>query len=220
VTSRERSIDTSRGPARAVVSRPPRPAEPIGLAILLHGAGTDTSAAPLPVMAEALTAAGVVAVRFDQPYRVAGRRSPDPAHLLDRALLEALPQLRRYGPGLPLVFAGRSSGARVACRCAEQADARAVACLGFPWRPPQGRSAEPRPDRGGELRAAAARVPVLVLQGERDPFGMPRRGRNVTLRRFPAVAHIPTEAMAMAATSWLVERLQGTRQEVGAFPRR
>jgi predicted alpha/beta-hydrolase family hydrolase len=69
--------------------------------------------------------------------------------------------------GRPCVLGGRSAGARVACRTADLVPgARAVLCLAFPLRPP-GRTA----DRAGELALPA--VPVLVVQGGRDPFGVP-----------------------------------------------
>jgi predicted alpha/beta-hydrolase family hydrolase len=81
--------------------------------------------------------------------------------------------------GLPLICGGRSSGARVACRTSAETGAVGVLCLAFPLQPP-GRttSGEPRPDRLDELNAVA--VPVLVVQGESDQFGIPpaRRGRR------------------------------------------
>jgi predicted alpha/beta-hydrolase family hydrolase len=112
----------------------------------------------------------------EQPYRVAGRRSPAPAHQLDAAWLAVIEQLRT-GPvkELALVTGGRSSGARVACRTAAEAGAAAVLCLAFPLHPP-GRGDDPAKSRLSEL--AAVKVPVLVVQGERDPFGMPPRGRR------------------------------------------
>jgi predicted alpha/beta-hydrolase family hydrolase len=68
---------------------------------------------------------------------------------------------------LPLVFGGRSSGARVACRTAGDGQAVAVLCLAFPLHPPG------RPERSRQDELAAVEVPTLVVQGERDPFGRP-----------------------------------------------
>jgi uncharacterized protein len=70
-------------------------------------------------------------------------------------------------PGLPLVGGGRSAGARVACRTAAELDARAVVALAFPLHPPG------RPERSREDELAVPGVPVLVVQGGRDPFGRP-----------------------------------------------
>ncbi|HEV7209982.1 MAG TPA: alpha/beta family hydrolase [Mycobacteriales bacterium] len=179
--------------------------------VLLHGAGTDTSAAPLPRLAEFLTAAGMAAVRFDQPYAtVGGRRPPDRAPILDATLLAALPDLRPYATrNAPLAFVGRSSGARVACRTARAAGAVAVVCLGFPLVPPRSARGAVRPDRAGELQEAARAVPVLVLQGDRDPFGMPTPSPGLRIEAYPGVGHTPTAAMAARAAEWLQSLLVG-----------
>src|SRR5207302_4672662 len=85
-------------------------------------------------------------------------------------------------PGVPLVQGGRSNGARVACRTADAVGARAVIALAFPLCPPRlragpdaaARARNARRDRLAELRAArAGGAAVLVLNGERDPFGIP-----------------------------------------------
>ncbi|HEX7355439.1 MAG TPA: alpha/beta family hydrolase [Mycobacteriales bacterium] len=194
-------LDTGRGPARATVHHA---AAPAALVVLLHGAGTDTAAAPYPELADALAAAGLTAVRFDQPYRVAGRRAPDRARFLDAALVEALPALHALAPGCPLGVVGRSSGARVACRTAAAAGTRAIVALGFPWRPP---GTPPRPDRGDELRLGARTCPVLVVQGERDPFGRPTRLRGVRTRTVAGMAHAPTLPAALGTIGWLARTL-------------
>jgi predicted alpha/beta-hydrolase family hydrolase len=120
---------------------------------------------------------GFTVALVEQPYRVAGRRSPAPAAQLDAAWLAVLAALRDGAlGGLEIVAGGRSSGARVACRTAAEGGAIAVLCLAFPLHPP-GRGEDPTKSRLPELDGV--RVPVLVVQGERDPFGMPppRRGR-------------------------------------------
>lgn len=194
-------VETSRGPGRGVVHAA---TDASALVLLLHGAGTDTSAEPLPHLAEQLAVAGLTAVRFDQPYRVAGRRAPDAARFLDAALLDALPAIRAQAPGLPLAVVGRSSGARVACRTAAVAGTRAIVALGFPWRPP---GTPPRPDRGDELRLGGRTCPVLVVQGERDPFGRPARVRGVHTRLVPGMGHTPSDRAALGTIGWLVRTL-------------
>lgn len=199
-------LDTARGSARATFVLPLGRRKPLALAVLLHGAGTDTSRSPLPELADLLAAAGVAAVRFDQPGRVAGRNAPDPAHILDASLRDALPTMRLAARrGAPLFLIGRSSGARVGCRIAAEGGVRAVVALGFPWQPPRRAADCPlaRRDRDRELRAAAAAVPVLVLQGERDPFGVPPPGPNVFVELFAGVAHTPTVQMAARAAAWV-----------------
>jgi len=73
--------------------------------------------------------------------------------------------------GLPLVVGGRSSGARVACRTAESTGAAGVLCLAFPLRPPRRSGSASAPSRLPELDAVT--VPMLVVQGTGDRFGMP-----------------------------------------------
>jgi predicted alpha/beta-hydrolase family hydrolase len=161
-------IDTPHGPARAHL----RPAgEPRGALVLGHGAGGGVEAPDLVAAAGAALRQGFSVALVEQPYRVAGRRSAAPAHQLDTAWLAVVEHLRESDLGdLPLVAGGRSSGARVACRTAEPAGAAAVLCLAFPLHPPG------RPEKSRQAELDAVPVPVLVVQGESDPFGMPAPG--------------------------------------------
>ncbi|MGC0252227.1 alpha/beta family hydrolase [Pseudactinotalea sp. Z1748] len=165
VREQELLIDTDGGPAR--VHLRPTPHQPQGLLMLGHGAGGGVGAPDL------LTATGVArdlgwhVALVEQPYRVAGRRGPAPARQLDSAWTQVAMHLRNGAyAGLPVVVGGRSSGARVACRTATDLDAIGALCLAFPLQPPKD-----RPSRLPELEGAG--VPVLVVQGERDRFGMP-----------------------------------------------
>ncbi len=166
----------------------------------------------LVTMRDALVAAGVAVARMDHPYRLAGRRAPDPAPKLDAAALAAIPYLP---PGLPLFLGGKSSGARVACRIAVAAGARGVVALGFPLHPP-GRPDRSRRDElaalGRAQRGGEAAVPVLVLQGTRDPFGRPEEFEpvpaHVTLHPLAGADHslrqATTQAEAAAETvTWI-----------------
>jgi hypothetical protein len=136
--------------------------------LLGHGAGGGIAAPDLVAAAQSARRAGVHVALVEQPYRVAGRRAPAPAKQLDTAWLAVVEYLGAgVLEGLPLVFGGRSSGARVACRTSEEGGAAAVLCLAFPVHPP----GKPEKDRLPEL--AGVDVPILVVQGERDPFGQP-----------------------------------------------
>jgi predicted alpha/beta-hydrolase family hydrolase len=173
-------LETPHGPARAHLLTPRRP---IGAVALGHGAGGGIGAADLEAAAGAANATRFTAVLIEQPYRVAGRRSQPSSGQLDGAWLAVLAALRAGElRGLPLVVGGRSAGARVACRTAEQAEAIAVLCLAFPLHPP-GRGDDPTKSRLGELDLV--RVPVLVVQGERDPFGIPPDGPGRSVVRVP-----------------------------------
>jgi predicted alpha/beta-hydrolase family hydrolase len=155
-------IDTPHGPARAHVQE----CDGATMAIVLgHGAGGGVNAPDLEAAKRAALATGVTVVLVEQPYRVAGRRSPAPAQQLDTAWLAVIGQLGL--DGLELITGGRSSGARVACRTAAAVGAAGVICLAFPVHPP----GRPEKSRLDELDAVT--VPVLVVQGARDPFGMP-----------------------------------------------
>lgn len=155
-----RNVPTSRGEARLYVDR--TRGQTNGTALLFHGAGGDANAAVLLAVRDALLGIGWDVARLDQPYRVAGRKAPDPARLLDAVALEVLAALKPRGP---LLLGGKSSGARVACRIASATGAAGVVCLGFPLHPPG------RPERSRADELLGAGVPVLVVQGSRDTFG-------------------------------------------------
>lgn len=182
---------------------------PVGLLVLGHGAGGGVDAPDLVEVAAAAVAAGLVVARVTQPYRAAGRRSPPPAPVLDAAWLAVVTQLRPAAAGLPLVLGGRSSGARVACRTATELGAAAVVALAFPTRPPR------TPDRDRLDELAAPRVPVLVVQGERDPFGVPPPAPGRTVHLLPGVTHAirgpAARAAGTAVADWLTRRLPPAR---------
>jgi uncharacterized protein len=169
-------IPTPGGEARAHLTLPT--ADPPARAALLlgHGAGGGVGAPDLLAARRAALGMGLAVVLVEQPYRVAGRRSPPPAPRLDvawTAIVDwlAADQLNGYS----LIVGGRSSGARVACRTARATAARGVLCLAFPLQPPT-RAGSDRiaPSRQPELDEAG--VPVLVVQGRNDRFGMPGNG--------------------------------------------
>lgn len=163
-------METPHGPARVHLDRARQAWA--GL-VLGHGAGGGVGAHDLGAAAAAAKAANVSVALVEQPYRVAGRRSPAPAHQLDAAWIAVVERLKRKElRGLPLITGGRSSGARVACRTSTAAVG--VLCLAFPLRPP-GRDVS----RLDELDAVT--VPMLLVQGSGDPFGMPPAGTNRTV---------------------------------------
>ena len=174
-------IETPHGPARAHVHDA---ADPRAALVLGHGAGGGIAARDLVAATAAALVEGVSVALVEQPYRVAGRRSPAPARQLDAAWTAVIERLFESElHGLALIAGGRSSGARVACRTAEATGAVAVLCLAFPFLPPQRRGGAPAQNRKPELDLV--KVPMLIVQGESDPFGMPPRGRRrkiVTVR--------------------------------------
>jgi uncharacterized protein len=167
-------IETPHGPARATIAR----AEGERGALLIgHGAGGGVQAPDILAALGAALEDGVSVARIEQPYRVAGRRSVAPTRQLDAAWLAVHAALsERVFDGLPIVTGGRSSGARVACRTATETGAAGVLCLAFPLHPPRRRPDAELKTRLPELELV--RVSVLIVQGERDPFGMPPATRR------------------------------------------
>jgi uncharacterized protein len=195
-------IETPHGPARAEL----RPAaSPRGALVLGHGAGGGVQSRDLVTAARVAGDLGFSVALVEQPYRVAGRKSPAPAHHLDAAWTVVVEHLRAGElRDLPFVVGGRSSGARVACRTADAVGAVAVLCLAFPFRPPR-RSQPPAQSRLPELETVT--VPVLVVQGERDPFGIPPAApsRTVVLVAGDHSLRSDLGAVAGAVEAWLRE---------------
>jgi hypothetical protein len=222
------TVPTPHGDAQVVLDLPERP---VSLLVLGHGAGGQVDSPDLLAVRDAVVAASVAVARVIQPYRVAGRRAPAPAGQLDTAWMAVLSALLAGGPpsgadtggspsgadtggpasvaglasvegldALPLIVGGRSSGARVACRTARAARAIGVVALAFPVHPP----GRPERSRAGELVTG---LPTLVVNGDRDPFGVPeavagvevclRPGERHDLRRDPP-------AVADCVLRWLV----------------
>ena len=182
------------------------------LLALTHGAGGSVEAPDvLAVRDAALRLDGMVA-RVTQPYRVRGARAPGPAVRQDAAWVEIVTALRELAPGVPFVQGGRSNGARVACRTAVAVGARAVIALAFPLHPP-GRADAPRPTRVAELRAArASGAAVLVVNGERDAFGIPDSGDADRVVTVPGETHAlkgHRAEIAEAVAEWLPTVLWG-----------
>lgn len=186
-------VDTPHGPARLTRHDA---ADPRAVLLLGHGAGGGVGAPDLVSATAAATAAGVSVVLVEQPYRVAGRRAPAPSGQLDTAWLAVVGHVRA---DLPLLFGGRSSGARVACRTAAAGGAVGVLCLAFPVAPPR----TPEKHRLAEL--AAPTVPVLVVQGANDPFGVPEPapGREVVVLPGDHGLKTAHPLLRAAVTGWL-----------------
>ena len=185
-------IETPHGPARAHVDAP---GDAHAALVLGHGAGGGVHAPDLQAAREVALELGFGVALVEQPYRVAGRKSAAPAKQLDAAWIAVCEQLPFAG--LPLITGGRSSGARVACRTAAATGAVGVLCLAFPLVTPRGAS------RQDELDAVG--VPVLVVQGESDRFGMPEPGPRRTVARIRGDHGLKSdrEALRAAVREWL-----------------
>ncbi len=157
----ELRVVTPQGEGRLVTNRARKP---IATLLLSHGAGNGIETRDLEALARYLPRHGISVVRFEQPWRVAGRRIATPPPTLDAALVAASDKLRMR---TPLILGGRSAGARSAARCAKRLGAVGCLALAFPLHPPG------RPEKSRLHELQGVRVPTLVIQGEKDTMGRP-----------------------------------------------
>ena len=211
MTSSERPVPTPYGEGRLVVHPARRETTTL---LLSHGAGNGIEARDLVALAEALPGQGVTVARFEQPWRVAGRKVASPPATLDVGLRAAAGVL---GARTPLVVGGRSAGARSAARCARDLGAVGLVALAFPLHPPG------RPDRSRLPELIGAGVPTLVVQGERDTMGTPEEfPEDTDLTVVPSADHglrVPARAelsqaetlalVVEAVLEWLVREVTG-----------
>jgi uncharacterized protein len=193
-------IDTPRGLGRVHLYKAQ---DPRGALVLGHGAAGGVEAPDLVAARDAALSEHFTVALVEQPYRVAGRRSPPPAAHLDEVWIAIVEYLRAGQlTGLPLVVGGRSLGGRVACRTVEATGSVAVLCLAFPLEPPP-RAGKPPQSRLPELEVVT--VPVLVVQGERDRFGIPPSGPSRKVVTVPGDHGLKKDpdAVTAAVRAWL-----------------
>ena len=185
---------------------------PLALLVLGHGAGGGIGAPDLVRVTEVANREHVAVALVEQPYRVTGRRAPAPARQLDGAWQAVVTELRTRAIAPAILVGGRSSGARVACRTAADVGAVGVLCLAFPLSPPQRAPSRERPNRLPELDAVS--VPTLVVQGGRDPFGIPPEapGRTVVEVAGDHSLKADLDAVGEAVRHWLHRVKRRARQ--------
>jgi predicted alpha/beta-hydrolase family hydrolase len=196
------TVPTPRGDAVVALDR--GRTRSVALLVLGHGAAGGVDAPDLVAVRDAALSAGFAVARVTQPYRLGGRRPPPAAPALDEAWLAAVSAVRgRFARTLPLFLGGRSSGARVACRTAAGLDAAGVLALAFPLHPP----GRPEASRAGELDPNR---PTLVINGDRDPFGVPTASGLVQVQVRPGERHDLKKdpaGVARVAVDWLSSQL-------------
>lgn len=200
-------VPTPHGDARVHLAEPAD--RPVGLMMLGHGAGGGVTAHDLQLTTEEALRVGFAVALVEQPYRVAGRRAPAPPAHVDAAWCAVVGHVHIADlADLPLIVGGRSFGARVACRTAADVGATRVLCLAFPVHPPG------RPEKSRLAELTSVTVPTLVVQGERDPFGMPDREilpSHITLAVVASDHSLKKDAPAIraAVTTWLTDVIPG-----------
>jgi predicted alpha/beta-hydrolase family hydrolase len=207
-------IETSGGPAHVELTIPEAGAS--FLVTATHGAGGTPDTADVVAVKDAAERLGAATALVTQPYRMRGARAPGSAPKQDQAWIELTGALLKLTGGVPLIQCGRSNGARVVCRTAQAVGATGAIALAFPLHPP----GHPEKSRAGEL--AAAGVPVLVVNGDRDPFGIPEEEKeNIRVMVLPGETHSLARKPAMigeTVTGWL-GALSGVGALEGGRPR-
>ena len=142
-----------------------RPEAATCLYVFAHGAGAGMEHTFREEAAEKLAARNVATVRYNFPYKEAGRKPPNPAPILIKTVRSAIAEASKLAPELPLLAGGKSMGGRMTSTAASTEALSGVAGLvffGFPLHAPGRDSA----DRGAHL--ADVGLPMLFLQGTRD----------------------------------------------------
>lgn len=137
--------------------------------VLAHGAGAAMDSAFMNDFAQRMAAREIALVRFEFPYmqrarKGESRRGPDRMPVLEACFREVL---RELGDPKTLFVGGKSMGSRVATQIADSEGVRGAVALGYPFHPPK---------ETEKLRVAhleTLRTPTLIVQGTRDPFGLP-----------------------------------------------
>jgi hypothetical protein len=197
--ARSLEVDTPSGPAHVVMTR--RGSR--WLFVVGHGAGGGVDAVDIVAVSSALADEGWTVARVVQPYRVKGHRAPERPPRLDAAWVAVINALGKERKGRKLVVSGRSSGARVAVRTADEVAADGVVALAFPLHPPG------KPERSRAAEIEALKSPLLVVQGARDAFGTAAElpaGTNVVVVRGDHSLKQDTAAVATAVLGWLAVR--------------
>ena len=143
------------------------PAEGAMTVALAHGAGAPMDSPFMNRVAAGLGARGLRVARFEFPYmarrRTEGKRgAPDREPVLRARWIEVVERLGGRGR---VVVGGKSMGGRIASMIADEAGARGLVCLGYPFHPPG------QPEKLRTAHLAALATPALIVQGTRDAFG-------------------------------------------------
>jgi predicted alpha/beta-hydrolase family hydrolase len=211
----ERIVPTPKGEARVVSRRAKRP---LATLVLTHGAGGGIVAPDLMRLARTLPQQDISVTLVEMPWRRAGKKLAPAPPVIDECFIAAIDSMRTRSP---MIVGGRSAGARSACRIARTVGARGVLALSFPLHPPG------RPEKSRLPELQGARVPTLVVQGERDPFGTPEEfPEGVEMAVVPAADHsmkVPkaadlsqADALAVvleATLEWVVREITGNRND-------
>ena len=164
------------------------PKDAVAWLVVGHGAGASMEHPFLAGFCRALASHGVATARFNFFYMNSGRRSPDPEPSLRAAWNEAFTGVQAMAGGVPVLVGGKSLGGRIASMCvADGMPAAGLVFLGYPLHPPG------KPERLRAEHLERIIVPMLFLQGTRDPFAKPELLARVLQRLGKRAEHVPIE---------------------------
>ena len=184
------------------------PKDPIAWLVVAHGAGAGMDHPFLAGFCRAMAGHGVATVRFNFFYADSGRRTPDPEPGLRAAWMEASEGVRAMADGVPVLAGGKSLGGRIASMCvADGMAAAGLVFLGYPLHPPG------KPERLRVEHLERITVPMLFIQGTRDPFAQPGQLAKVIMALGERAEHVPVEG---GDHSFNVRGVKAEAREVGA----
>jgi uncharacterized protein len=155
------AVHTPSGPVSLVWDGP---SDPTAVAVMAPGAGGGMESPFMDALAAGLAGAGVLVCRFNFSYMEQGRRSPDRAPVLEDTYRAVVAHVRERHRG-PLALGGKSMGGRIASHIVASGEqAAGLFFLGYPLHPPG------RPDRIRDAHLHSIEVPMLFVEGDRDPF--------------------------------------------------
>jgi predicted alpha/beta-hydrolase family hydrolase len=212
------AVTTPKGDVPAAAIVPPRAR---ALLVVAHGAGAGMDHPFIAGFCRAAADEHVATLRFDFPYMAAGRRSPDPAPVAIASVGAAFEAAAARAGKAPILVGGKSYGGRMASMAvAEGLPARGLVFLGYPLHPPG------KADRVRDEHLYGIDVPMLFLQGTRDPFADPdvlapvlaKLGATATHHRIEGGGHSlersrkddPREvgaSLAPIVAAWIAERI-------------
>jgi predicted alpha/beta-hydrolase family hydrolase len=156
--------------------------------VLAHGAGAGQKHPFMVATAKGLATRHISVVTFDFPYMRERRHVPDKAPVLESAFRDVIDATRQWSGARDLFIGGKSMGGRMATHLGAQGldGLRGIIALGYPLHPPG------RPDKPRTEHLPSIRVPVLIVQGERDTFGTPDELKPViaTMKKTAVTLHV------------------------------
>lgn len=185
-----------------------RPDSSFATLVVAHGAGAGMDHPFMVGFTAALGDEGVATLRFNFPYREAGKKFPDKPPTAIAAWRAAMDVASQHSEGEPLWAAGKSFGGRMASMAvAEGMPAAGLVYLGYPLHPPG------KPEKVPDEHLYGLTLPMLFLQGTGDTFATPALLESVVARIGDAATLNWVEG---GDHSFAIKGFKRSHEEVGA----